>query len=98
MNNNFSKLDDLELETVVGGIGYGEVTASGSFASNTGTALNLFVSWSARMDAFGNKTLDVTVSSSSYSLYCSGAYNGVELNVNGMTYVPPYSNRLPAKI
>ena len=86
-NTKFSKLDDDELEKVAGGFGSGEVISSGSFSSNTGTALNLLVFWSLRIDAVGQKTLDVTVSSSSYSLYCTGTAGGVELTVNGMTYV-----------
>ena len=81
-----NKLSDDDLESVAGGFNGGEVTASGSFSSNTGTALNLIVFWSA-VNNGGQKTLNVTVSSSSYSLYCSDSYGGVELSVNGMTYV-----------
>ena len=66
--------------------GYGEASiASGSFASSTGTALNLVVYWSVQ-DNGGQKVLKVTVSSSSYSLYCTGSACGVELVVNGMSY------------
>ena len=83
----FSKLHDDELTGVSGGVGGGGVSASGSFASNTGTQLNLVVYWSVQIDGMGQKTLNVTVSSSSYSLYCTGSYGGVELTVNGMSYV-----------
>ena len=81
-----SKLSDDDLESVAGGFSGGEVSASGSFASSTGTALNLIVFWSVSNNG-GQKTLNVTVSSSSYSLYCTGSYGGVELTVNGMSYV-----------
>lgn len=81
-----SKLSDDDLEGVAGGFGAGEVTSSGSFSSSTGTALNLIVYWSV-MNNGGQKTLNVTVSSSSYSLYCTGSSGGVELTVNGMAYV-----------
>ena len=83
----FSKLSDEELDSVAGGFGGGGSISAGSFASNTGTALNILVSWSVTMDGLGQKTLNVTVSSTSYSLYCSGSGAGVELTVNGMHYV-----------
>ena len=83
----FSKISDSFLENVAGGVGAGEVVSSGSFASSTGTQLNIVVNWRVRADAFGQKTLDVTVSSSSYSLYVTGSASGVVLTVNGMTYV-----------
>ncbi len=79
-------LTDDSLGSVAGGYG-GEVTASGSFASQTGTGLNIYVSWNAQTDMFGQKTLNVTVSASSYSLFSGASANGVELSVNGMTYV-----------
>ena len=84
--SKFSRLSDDDLESVSGGFGSGEVISSGSVASNTGTALNLLVFWSVQ-NSGGQKTLNVTVSSSSYSLYCTGSYAGVELIVNGMSYV-----------
>ena len=77
-------LSDNELNQVAGGVGTGGAIASGSFASSTGTALNLLVNWSVMVDGYGQKTLYVDVSSTSYSLYCSGG--GVELTANGMVY------------
>ncbi|MCR5136607.1 MAG: hypothetical protein K6C12_05860 [Oscillospiraceae bacterium] len=82
---NIEALSDDSLESVAGGYG-GMITASGSFASQTGTSLNLFVSWSAETNAMGQKTLYVTVSTTSYSLYTGSSPNAVELTVNGMTY------------
>ncbi len=78
-------LSDDNLDKVAGGYN-GEVLASGSFASQTGTSLNLLVSWNAAADAFGQKTLNVTVSATSYSLYSGALANSVELRVNGMVY------------
>ena len=77
------ELNEKELSTVAGGSG-GAVVASGSFASSTGTQLNLLVNWSVQADGFGNKTLYVDVNTTSYSLYSSGG--GVELTANGMMY------------
>ena len=79
-------LSDDSLESVAGGFQGGDILASGSFASNSGTQLNIQVNWSVRADTFGQKALDVTVYCSSYSLYTISIYNGVELSVNGMTY------------
>lgn len=76
-------LSENELNQVAGGSG-GSVLASGSFASSTGTQLNLLVNWSVQADSYGQKTLYVDVCSTSYSLYCSGG--GVELTANGMLY------------
>ena len=85
MKNNIASLSDEGLEKVAGGYN-GEVISSGSFSSQTGTSLNLLVSWKAAADAFGQKTLYVTVSSTSYSLYSAANANSLELTVNGMTY------------
>ena len=49
-------LSDSELNRVAGGAGAGGVVASGSFSSNTGTQLNLMVTWSVLADAYGQKT------------------------------------------
>ena len=78
-------LSDEGLEKVAGGYN-GPVISSGSFSSQTGTSLNILVSWNAVVDGFGQKTLYVTVSSTSYSLYSAANANSLELNVNGMTY------------
>ena len=77
-------LSENELDQVSGGAGANGVIASGSFASNTGTQLNLLVCWSVRGDMYGQKTLYVDVCATSYSLYSNGG--GVELSVNGMVY------------
>ena len=81
----FAKLNDDDLDKVAGGFTGGQVTSSGSFASSTGTALNIIVYWSVVSDGL-QKTLNVTVSSTSYSRHCIGSYGGVELSVNGMVY------------
>ena len=86
---NFIKpvaLSDDGLEKVAGGYN-GEVIPSGSGAAAAGTSLNLLVSWNAVADGFGQKTLYVTVSATSYSLYSAANPNTLELNVNGMSYV-----------
>ena len=84
-NNNLTALDDDTLSQIAGGYN-GQVSASGSFASQTGTSLNLLVSWTVTVDGFGQKTLYITVSSSSYSLSASALPNSLELTVNGMVY------------
>lgn len=61
------------------------ISASGSFASNTGTGLNLQVDWSA-YNAGDGIMLQVDVAASSYSIFTSGLYNSIELTVNGTTY------------
>lgn len=82
---NAEALADDVMETVAGG--YGEnVTASGSFSSQTGTSLNLLVVWNASVDGFGQKSLSVSVCTTSYSLYSGALANAVELTVNGITY------------
>ena len=78
-------LSDDRLSSVAGGYG-GQVISSGSFSSQTGTSLNLLVSWSAEADAMGQKTLYVTVSSLSSNLQAAALPNSLELTVNGMSY------------
>lgn len=84
--NKRKRLEDAELEQVVGGSGGGAV-ASGSFASDSGTQLNLLVSWSAFDIGGGQRKLEVTVSTTSYSLFANSMENGVELTVNGALYL-----------
>ena len=79
-------LSDSELGKVAGGVGC-TVVASGSFTSNTGTQLNLLVNWLVQSDSYGQKTLYVTVSSTSASLQAAALPNTIELTVNGMTYL-----------
>lgn len=76
-------LSESELNQVAGGVG-GNVVATGSFTSSTGTQLNLLVNWMVQTDGYGQKTLYVDVNTTSYSLYSNGG--GVELTVNGMVY------------
>jgi len=61
------------------------VDVSGSFASDTGTALNLLAEWNAYTDAFGKVMLRVSVSAESYSFFASGQRRGLILSVNGKT-------------
>ena len=85
---NDSKIIELgvdQLEGVAGGAG-GYGTTQGSFQSNTGTYLDIVVSWSAVDNGAGSKTLNVDVSTLSYKLYTSADYNGVQLTVNGAVY------------
>ena len=79
-------LSDDDLDSVAGGYLGAQTLASGSFASNSGTQLNIQVNWAVRADTFGNRTLDATVYCNSYSLYSVSIYNGVSLTVNGVTY------------
>ena len=83
---NKSAVADDSLEFVAGGTGDISVTGSGSFMSNTGTSLNLVVNWYAGIDAYGNRGLLVVVGATSGSLMAGSMANGVELNVNGMSY------------
>ncbi len=80
------KLNDQDLNTVSGGYGAGMVVASGSFASNSGTNLNLLVNWSVIDEGFGQRTLQVAVSATSYALVSAELYNGVQMTLNGVTY------------
>ena len=79
-------LNDSELNAVSGGVGGAEAIASGSFASNSGTNLNLLVNWSVVSDATGQRTLQVAVSATSYALISQELYNGLQMTLNGVTY------------
>ncbi len=76
-----------DLEGVSGGVTGGSVLNSGSFQSDTGTGLNIRVDWSAVRGVTGEKTLEVLVSTLSYSLNSIEMPGGVELTVNGDVYV-----------
>ena len=80
------KLNDNELLGVSGGFGPSDVVASGSFASNSGTSLNLLVNWSVITDSAGQRTLQVAVSAVSYALVTISLYNGVQMTLNGIVY------------
>lgn len=59
----------------------------GSARSNTGTGLNMVVSWTADFAPGADTgTLTVEVSAESYSFFTSALYDAVELTVNGETY------------
>ena len=81
-NKTIHAVDDQTMETVAGGFGEGGVIASGSFASNSGTSLNLLVNWSVD----GQRTLNVSVAATSYSLVSQALVNGVQLTINGILY------------
>ncbi len=76
-----------DLEGVSGGAAGGSVLNSGSFQSDTGTGLNIRVDWSVVRGVMGEKTLEVQVSTLSYSLYSIEMPSGVELTVNGAVSV-----------
>ena len=75
-----------DLDSVSGGAAGGSVLNSGAFQSDTGTALNIRVDWSVVRGVMGEKTLEVQVSTLSYSLYSIEMPSGVELTVNGAVY------------
>ena len=81
-NKTMQAINDQDMESVAGGFGEGGAIASGSFVSNSGTNLNLFVSWSVD----SQRTLYVNVSATSYALVSQALANGVQLTVNGMLY------------
>ena len=89
---NMVKLSDSDLNGIAGGAGIGYTpTASGSFVSNSGTKLNIQAAWTVSVGPGGDKTLDVTVSATSYSLTSASLETGVTLTVNGVAY-PARSN------
>ena len=75
-----------DLDGVSGGASGGSVLSSGSFRSDTGTGLNIRVDWSVVKDVMGEKTLEVQVSSLSYSLSSIEMPSGVDLTVHGAVY------------
>ena len=83
---NINKIEEAGLEKVAGGMYDGSFVSSGSFASNSGTFLNLLVNWSVFTDNFGQRTLQVSVSATSYALVTRELPNGLQLTLNGMTY------------
>lgn len=60
--------------------------ASGSFASDTGTALNLLVNWTVYTDAAGSRKLEVALSATHYSLRTDVSSQALALTVNGQRY------------
>lgn len=61
------------------------VDSSGSFSSDTGTALNLLVDWSAYTDESGNRKLAVTLSAMHYALRLDESFQALALTVNGQS-------------
>ena len=76
-----------DLDAVSGGAAGDSIQSSGFFQSNSGTGLNIQVDWRVVSALSGGKTLEVDVSSLSYSLYSAALQNGVELSVNGALYL-----------
>jgi len=72
------------LETDTAGSPSG-VDVGGSFASDTGTYLNLLVRWSAKGSG-ETVPLQVELCAESYSLYSVASYGNLELTVNGVKY------------
>lgn len=60
------------------------VSSSGSFASDTGTGLNIVVDWHA-VKKDGKATLTVAMSARSYSLHVSKIYGGASIAIGGDT-------------
>lgn len=58
----------------------------GSFASDTGTALNIVVRWAAYTAGGGNTELEIDISASHYSFYTSALPGSITLTVNGASY------------
>ena len=85
-NKSIEILSEENLKKIAGGAGSSSV-ASGSFTSQTGTSLNMMVSWSVVQEGLGQKTLYVTVSALSYALHSGALYNTLQLTVNGMSYL-----------
>ena len=65
----------------------GSVLNSGFFMSDTGTGLNIRADWSVVRGVAGEKTLEVQVSTLSYSLNSIEMPSGVELTVNGAVFI-----------
>ncbi|MBR1658711.1 MAG: hypothetical protein IJ705_00135 [Oscillospiraceae bacterium] len=81
------ELTDDQMDKVAGGASAGYTSiASGSFSSNTGTGLNIVVSWSVNSSGLGDKELVISVAASSYSLTSQSLVSGVTLTVNGQIY------------
>lgn len=59
---------------------------SGSFASDTGTALNLLADWTVYTDAEGNRKMEVALSATHYALRTDESKYGLSLTVDGRSY------------
>lgn len=58
---------------------------SGTFSSDTGTALNMNVNWSAYSDG-DSVVLDIALTLSTYSIKVGSIYNGATITVSGESY------------
>ena len=63
------------------------VLGQGSFASDTGTALNLLVTWTATASGADSASLLLEISTQSYSFFTSALPGSLTLTVNGESYV-----------
>lgn len=64
----------------------GNSLGSGSFSSDTGTGLELVVSWAARDAGNGTAELSMTISARSYSFHTSALPGSITLTVDGVSY------------
>jgi cytoskeletal protein RodZ len=65
---------------------YPVIEESGSFKSDTGTALNIVADWTAVSSGDGNVTLTVTLSAESYSIECGAIRNGATIVIDGESH------------
>jgi hypothetical protein len=61
------------------------VAAQGSFSSDTGTAMNMNISWTAFDTGDGNAVVAITGTVTSYSLQLTTIYDGVTVDFAGYT-------------
>ena len=84
---DYHELGLQDLDGVSGGASETTSAGKGFFQSNTGTALNIRADWCVVMGLMGEKSLEVDVSTCSYSLTSVELEKGVELHVNGAVYL-----------
>lgn len=60
--------------------------ASGSFSSDTGTALNLLVNWAVYTDGGGSRKMEVALSAAHYALHTDYSAYALSLTVGGRSY------------
>ena len=61
----------------------GALLGSGSFSSNTGTAVNIRADWEARVSGANEVKLQVKIILNSYSIYVNSLPNAVNIGLNG---------------
>ncbi len=64
-----------------------DISADGSFSSDTGTGLNIVVDWSVREAEEGFITIDLILSVNSKEINVSSIHNGAVLTINGEEFV-----------